>query len=564
MLLDLIKKNQKYIFLLSTIIIIVSLPVIQTGIFIGHDTGYHLQRIVSLEHAISNGDFFPRIYKELWDNYGYGWPLFYSQLFMYIPAILYHLGVPLILSYNIFVIIVNVLTLLLSFYSYYKLSNSIEVGFVASLLYCCSTYRLVDLYTRASVGEYLALVFLPLFLLCFVKVLKGEKKYVLWLSIAITCILQSHIITFVMIIIFSILMILFNFTTFFRKNIIIAFIKAVILTILLNLWFLVPFLDGMRLPIFQGAEDYYWTDIKVFEFFDIELNGAVSTNILNQVGITKTPGILILFGLFLLGYYLINKKINIKKLIKSKYISFCIFILGIFSLLISSALIQHRLIAKISIVNKLLTKFQFLWRFNTITVAFLSFIAAYGYIKIIRKNKLDVKLLVTILVCINTLTFMNNFTQNTIFYDVNDKLNVDRLYLTENNKIPEIGKLTTNIIDLNYYNYKHSESEVEFDYSITSDTQLHSDSYIDVPITYYPGYVAYINDHKQNTSLSPDGVVRIKINNLSGHIIVKYEEKTGYKLSDIISIITIFVVVIYIIYNSKKRKSLTKNCKPIV
>ena len=71
-----------------------------------HDTFFHTQRIISIQNALKSGQFPVRIYAEIYNGYGYGAPLFYPDLFLYIPAVLCMMGIPLAASFNGFLILI--------------------------------------------------------------------------------------------------------------------------------------------------------------------------------------------------------------------------------------------------------------------------------------------------------------------------------------------------------------------------------------------------------------------------------------------------------------------------
>ena len=105
------KESKKdYYFIYCIVLIVVSLPLLGIDAYRGHDTGFHIQRIISIKNAILEGRIPVRIYTEAINGYGYGAPLFYPDIFLYIPALLCVIGIPVTVSYNIFLILINVIT----------------------------------------------------------------------------------------------------------------------------------------------------------------------------------------------------------------------------------------------------------------------------------------------------------------------------------------------------------------------------------------------------------------------------------------------------------------------
>lgn len=95
-----------------------SLPLLTDSLFWGHDLDFHLNRIMALANGLEAGHIFVPIQTEVLNGYGYASPLFYSQLFLYLPAILYNLAVPIQVCYQIYAILVNILTCGIAYYSF--------------------------------------------------------------------------------------------------------------------------------------------------------------------------------------------------------------------------------------------------------------------------------------------------------------------------------------------------------------------------------------------------------------------------------------------------------------
>ena len=68
-------------------------PYLTNNLGLEHDTMFHLSRIEGYAKAISNFDFIPNIYPLKNDGFGYGSPMFYSDILLLFPAILYNLNI---------------------------------------------------------------------------------------------------------------------------------------------------------------------------------------------------------------------------------------------------------------------------------------------------------------------------------------------------------------------------------------------------------------------------------------------------------------------------------------
>lgn len=65
-------------------------------------------------------------------------------------------------AYKLFVVLVNLATVIVSYYSFRVIFKRAELALVAAIMYSMSLLRLVDLYQRGAVGEFTALIFFRL------------------------------------------------------------------------------------------------------------------------------------------------------------------------------------------------------------------------------------------------------------------------------------------------------------------------------------------------------------------------------------------------------------------
>ena len=132
---------------------------------------------------------------------GYAASVFYGDLFLYLPAMLRLLGVPVQAAYKAFVFAVTLGTAVLTWWCVRRMLRDNAAALAASGLYTLSAYRMVDVYTRGAVGEYTALLFLPLVAYGLWRIFSQEDgakpARLVWLPAAIgyTGLIQSHLLT---------------------------------------------------------------------------------------------------------------------------------------------------------------------------------------------------------------------------------------------------------------------------------------------------------------------------------------------------------------------------------
>ncbi len=231
-----------------------SLPLMTDSLFRGHDLDFHLNRIIALANGLEAGHLFVPIQTEVLNGYGYASPLFYSQLFLYLPAILYNLAVPAQVCYQIYAILVNIATCLIAYYSFKGLVRDNKIAAAGALIYLLSAYRITNLYVRAAVGEYTAMAFYPLIVYGFVRVYTTEETKLgirdyLPIVLGLSGLIESHVLSCELAAMFIAVVCLVNYRKTFVPKRFITLAKAAVLTLCVNMAFILPFIQSMQMDI---------------------------------------------------------------------------------------------------------------------------------------------------------------------------------------------------------------------------------------------------------------------------------------------------------------------------
>lgn len=138
-------------------------PIFTPGFFPMHDDT-QVGRVVAMGRALRNGQFPVRWVSDL--GYGYGYPIFnfYGPLPYYVGGILYALGFSGLVATKI----MFVLGIIFASLTMYAATVSLFGRFgavVAAVFYIYAPYHAVQIYVRGAVGEFWALIFLPLIFL---------------------------------------------------------------------------------------------------------------------------------------------------------------------------------------------------------------------------------------------------------------------------------------------------------------------------------------------------------------------------------------------------------------
>ncbi|MGN0975397.1 MAG: hypothetical protein ACI4OL_05290 [Gemmiger sp.] len=230
---------------------LVSLPALSGFAGYGVDLEFHLARISGVAEGLRSGQFPVRIYPDALNGYGYASPLFYGDLLLYFPASLYLAGFPLYQAYNCYVVGLNLLTAVITFCCLRGIFRSGWLSATGTALYLTASYRLFNLYYRPALGEFSAQAFLPLVLYGFWALLAPDaspaQRRRCWLPLmfGFTGVIQTHIISTEVTSLAAAVLCLCFFRRVLRRDALLPLLKGAGGTILLNLWFLLPFLSMM-------------------------------------------------------------------------------------------------------------------------------------------------------------------------------------------------------------------------------------------------------------------------------------------------------------------------------
>ena len=157
-----------------------------------HDSWFHLARIEAMVTAFKNGDWFPKIFPYMYEDFGYAISLFYSDFFMYIPALLTFRGINVLTSYKIYLALVIIATVFSAYYCANKLVNDKFSAVITAMVYAGSSYFAVDMFIRGALGESQAFIFLPFALLGMYNAVYGDENDRLPLIIGFGGLVLSH------------------------------------------------------------------------------------------------------------------------------------------------------------------------------------------------------------------------------------------------------------------------------------------------------------------------------------------------------------------------------------
>ncbi len=557
-------KNKKLKFILFSVIIslIVMAPyLIQNTLNLEHDTFFHLSRIEGYAQSIKQFDFFPKIYPYKNAGYGYGSSLFYSDIFLLLPAILYNLGCSITVCYKVVLFICSLFSSYTMCLLIDKLTEEKYAPYLAGSLYCFSTYRLTDIYVRGALGEVMAFMFLPLVLIgiySFINEIDKDTK--LYLILGFSGLVLTHNITFLLGCFLFLSFIIAYHKQCLRKERLLLLAQIILITLGITSFFIFPMIEQMIdhqmiVHYYGTSSDLASTALVAWQFFYNDLIFGLAGNNNFQTNMVVNVGWFILIAPIF--DWLSNKKENPQ----DHFISTSLFV-GLFFMFLCSNILPWKYLTFLSVI-------QFPFRFMTIALVLLVIPASIGLTRFFSKYRTTTFTISMILILANfawmiqpvfTRTFV--MSDNQPYSDITSGMIIDPYYSASYMRVELAGGDYLPLYSIDYRalapcvrttNQQIVTCLVEQKYDSISFEVNETSSVLLLPITYYKGYQAYNSQSKINTSLNKEtGLVQIQQEHLSGSITLKYTGTLIQKISMGIS----FLTLIYIIINHRKQRSL--------
>lgn len=542
----------------STIIVITAALILTLPYFTGYlqngdDMDFHLARIRGLAGALASGQFPVRLNTDFAWGYGFSSSMMYPELFMYIPAILYLLGVSLISAYKFLMLCLNIATACVGLYSFKRLLRSERLGLIVALLYLTNPYRLENILHRAALGEMLAQIFLPLLMYGMYEIIFGNAKKWWIIVVAGTGILQSHILSVEMSLFFVGGALVLGAVYIARhgwKERVAGLLKAAAVAVGVNLWFIVPFLAHF------GDDNLIQEDIRILQNTSVDLYTLFRVNMKLQgsyvsEGVTREEfislGAVVLLGSLAYIYYAFIKKTVEERLRKIGNICLCV---GTLCCYISTRAFPWRIIqTQLPAIYDIIGKVQFSWRFLAYASLFLSITTGIAIVELMKDKKQVIVSVLAGLAVFMVFSCMDQYASREIFVssrsEVKNRVGEWYDYYAADVNAQEILEQgdtirTNTAIDIS--GYERNGVELSFDYSgITDECTLR------LPIYDYGMYRIYLNGEEIDPAPSENHQLTILLTGAeaSGHVDVEYHEPVSYKLASVCSVVVIAGIAVY-------------------
>jgi len=255
-----IQKYRKQLLLVLYLVLSIMMTVVintKGVIWGGDDMVYHVGRLISLKSSFQSGVIIPNISTSNFGMIGYGINLFYPWITL-VPMVLISLVIhDPITAYYCGLAFFMFVSFCLSHYVMKKFSNSNIQAIVFSLIYSLANYRLIDVFSRADLAEYIATVFLPLAFLGFYETFFRDYKKWPILAAGMSLLLLSHVLTTVIVAFFFVIILIacWFMTSDYRKRLK-AVLAAIVTSVLASAIFLFPFLSEIFYQKYQQPSTF--------------------------------------------------------------------------------------------------------------------------------------------------------------------------------------------------------------------------------------------------------------------------------------------------------------------
>jgi len=575
-------KCRQIILALSGIFLISCYPLFSDSLIAGDDIPFHLLRIEGIAAGLSQGVFPVKIHPVWAQDYGYAVGVFYGDFALYFPAILRLLGFSIQTAFKYFVALMQLATVVVAYFTFKRMFHSEKGGILGSLLYSLSLYRLVDVYTRASVGEFTAMLFFPIVFCGFYLIFMESDRTNWWkhsmiTALGLTGLIQSHILSCEMTVLFVVITCVLLIRLVIKPYKFLALASGAVLTLLLNLGFLVPFLSYFNENITIHSSE--WTGstngaiqdtglfpTQLFTLFQKSLGGTWGSaeGISNEA--TFGMGIAFLLGI---GVFLYLAGCHHKECMKNCNFKPACFSLGLgcLALWMSTCYFPwDSLAASSPLLDKLIVSVEFPWRMLAPATVLLTFVSCYAFSQLTFSVKEHGKSIVVgcvALLLINAGWYFYDLCFTSDPYQVYDTYELDTMAMYSNDYLPAgtntdlivEGKVLFENVSIDSY----SKMGTKILCHVTAEDK---NGFIDFPLNYYEDYHCSVleSGDELEVSAGTNNMVRISVPaDFNGSLEISFKEPLSWRISEILSFLTLLgCITIYGFCIFKEKSLLSK------
>ena len=556
---DVILANRERIAWILLTAVMATAPMLVDGFCYGHDGRFHMLRIEGVAQELLNGQFPVRMQGMWMEGYGYPVSIYYGDILLYLPAIMRIIGFSVSAAYKSYVFLVNLGTVVIAQLCFERITGDRKASCIGAAAYTFAMYRLVNMYVRTALGEYTAQMFLPVILLavCNIYMQKPEKqdaekdsiKNALLLALGMTGLIQTHLISVAMVGILLVILAIVLYRTTFTKRTMLTYLRAGIMTLGINMFFIVPFVDYyINVPVrvmHEGEEEL----VKAIEhkgayigqYFMLYQNatGGAKYNVSDRMGLT--PGIVLMLALIVAVYVCLKNSDRLLRILTA---------MSVLALFMASNLFPWNEIINHVPFMGWIYHIQFPFRFLSLAQVLLALLLCR--VLALYADRLQEWLYPALAIAIMAVAFQQctAMMQDRPYTMVYDAAQVDSFSVGNGEYIREDtdeelfdGEIYSNDV-ISLGNYQKNGTHAEF----WCETGASGDAWVELPVLNYKGY--HVKDRYGNGLETEDGnnnVLRILLpQDYTGLVTVDYAVPGYYRLADLGSLLCILGLCIFL------------------
>lgn len=556
------------LWLLGAVTVLTCVPLLMnSGGAQGADWRFHLSRIEGIAQALREGQFPVRVYSQAKDGYGYAPSLFYGELFLYFPAALRLLGMSVQGAYRTYAIAVQALTAGISFFSFRQMFRHNKTALVGSILYMLAPYHIYNIYWRTAVGEYTALAFLPL-IPAALSLLYAQQKpdrhtarvACAELVVSFGALVQTHIISLELATLSTAVFCLYHFRRTFTKRILGVWVTAAGLVVLLNLWFLVPFLTLML----GGGYNNMYGGESFAGGLSVQKNGLWLSELLSWRADHNSIGVVLVAGLVAFVWCWLTQGPAMSR--RERKIGAWVAVLGTLACWMCTNTFPWGILGSLPVVGRLLLAIQFPWRYFSLATLLLVLVSVCA-VSALRRGRYAQPVAVLLLSAslLGVAIFYHSYLPTVDTSYLGDRAQMiytdykisnmawyyDSLYLpdgaveTRDGFTCETAVTTVEIASV----------ERRGNTTVLSCSEVNGElGYAELPLLYYPGYT--IVDGEGEVFRTANGMVGVTVPaGFSGEISVAFREPKRWLAADLVSLVTLLGLLGYGVRSIRRKKS---------
>jgi len=525
-------ERKKILLVIGLAVLVASIPALRENLNTGHDSEFHRSKLRDLALRIEQGQLSQRLGGYMFNSYGSAASIFYPELWLFAPALMMVAGATIQFALSFLYIAINAVSGLNMYLCVKRIFSSRTAGTCAAVLYVLASYRLTDLHVRCAIGETPAMAMFPLFVLGLWEVIFGDKERWPVLTIGAMCVFQSHMISTGLAAVLAVCAGICFSVKIVREKRVLPIVKAAAVTVLMGLFYLVPFFDyglhGITAEVYM-CNPVEWTLAPVQLFApDPDFPRSIGTALLVACAL----------ALFTMAG---------RRGEKERFARICLFV-GAACCFGATDLFPWELIRRLTLYA--VDYLQFPWRLMILADVFLCIAGGYGLSLLAGENQ---KAKEALLAGVLALCVLSSNTQIMNAVADNDyyrfwKSNTDALLTYEGYQLP--GTRLSDTLDYTVYLSEGVEMEdyVKKGTNVTASIKAEQEGSVALPLFAFDGYEVMIDGEETAYSVGEKNRLTVHLPaGTQGELRVRFAGKMLWRIADGVSLVTALALAAYVI-----------------